>query len=139
MRERLKKIRKALGLRQREVAERLGCSVGIIGTWEAGIQPIPKVRVYQICNEYGVNREWFETGRGDMFKNPPKPQDQALQEAALALFNELSPEAQTAVLAALRERIEAERQGKATGSPPPLSVKNLTIENSHVDGDVIQE
>ena len=139
MHNRLREIRKKLGLRQREIAEKLDCSVGLVGGWEAGVTPIPKTRVYQLCHEFGVNREWFETGRGEMFKNPPKPQDQALQEAALALFNELSPEAQSAVLAALRERIEAERQGKATGSPPPLSVKNLTIENSHVDGDVIQE
>lgn len=138
MKDRMKRLRKALGLKQREIAERLGVAVSNVGGWEAGLTPIPKIRIYQLSKEYGVNGEWLETGRGEMFLHPPKPQDQALQEAALALFNELSPEAQTAVLAALRERIEAERQDKTTDAPP-LSVKNLTIENSHVDGDVIQE
>ena len=69
---RLKELRKALGLKQREVAERLGVDVGLIGSWEIG-RPIPKVRKYQICKEYNVRREWLETGEGEMFE--PKKDD----------------------------------------------------------------
>lgn len=64
---RLKELRKRLGLKQREVAERLGVDVGLVGSWEIG-RPIPKVRKYQICKEYNVRREWLETGEGEMFE-----------------------------------------------------------------------
>ncbi len=56
MKDRLKALRKALGLKQREVAERLGVTVGIVGGWECGRDAIPQTRIYQLCKEYNVRR-----------------------------------------------------------------------------------
>lgn len=64
---RLKELRMRLGLKQREVAEKLDVNVGLIGNWESG-RPIPKTRLYQLCKEYNVRREWLETGEGEMFE-----------------------------------------------------------------------
>ena len=65
--KRLKELRKRLGLKQRDVAERLEMDTGTVGKWEAAMQRIPKTRLYQICNEYNVSRDWLERGEGDMF------------------------------------------------------------------------
>lgn len=70
MNERLKELRKFFGLKQRQLAERLGVTIGLVGNWEAGSQPISKPRIYQICKEFGVRREWLEDGKGEMLEPP---------------------------------------------------------------------
>ena len=70
MKERLKELRKALNLKQREMAERLGVTVSLVGVWESGVQPISAPRIYQICKEFRVRREWLEKGVGEMFEPP---------------------------------------------------------------------
>ena len=136
MKERLKAFRKALGLKQREIAARLGVTVGTVGQWESGISSIPSPRLYQLCNEYGVSRQWLETGAGEMFavQGTRDPSD-VLREAATALFNELSPRGQAALLAALKARIDS---GMERGDSPPTNatVKTISIQNGTVDGDV---
>lgn len=104
MKERLKELRKALGIKQRELADRLGVKVSNVGAWEIGRQPIPDTRVYQICNEYGVNRAWLESGSGDMFAPDSKPKSDAelLQEAATRILKELSPRGQAAFIEAVK-------------------------------------
>lgn len=107
MKDRLKALRKALGLKQREVAERLGCQTGLIGRWEAGLQPIPATRIYQLCKEYNVRREWLEHGEGEMFAprvEVDEEREREIQHAfCLKVFNSLPPEIQKVVLDALRE------------------------------------
>lgn len=70
MNERLKELRKFFGLKQRQLAERLGVTIGLVGNWEAGSQPISKPRIYQICKEFGVRRVWLEDGKGGMLEPP---------------------------------------------------------------------
>lgn len=80
IKDRLKKLRNALGLKQREIAERLGIRVSLVGNWESGINAIPPTRIYQLCNEYNVRREWLEHGDGEMFKKSElSPYDEAIK------------------------------------------------------------
>ena len=72
MKDRLKELRSARNLKQREVAEKINVSVGLVGRWEAGLQPVPEHNVYRICKEFGVRREWLETGVGEMFEEKGK-------------------------------------------------------------------
>lgn len=97
MQNRLKLLRKALKLKQREFAEKLGVDVSVVGHWETGSPTIPDVRIFQICTTFGVREEWLKFGTGTMFK-PEETREEKLKNAALTLFNELSPEAQNAVL-----------------------------------------
>ena len=133
MNTRLKALRKALGLKQREIAARLEVTVGTIGQWEAGVTPLPRARIYQICKEYGVRRDYLEKGVGAMFERDalPKSEEEKLRESALALFNALTPKGKAAVLDALAE-IVGKESGSAAGS------KSISISDSTVDGDVIQ-
>lgn len=137
MKERLKELRRVLGLKQRDIAARLEMDVGTVGKWEVGLQGIPKTRIYQICKEFGINRDWLESGVGEMFAaRDPQTPESTLAAAATALFNELSPRGQAAVLAALKARIDS---GMERGDSPPTNgstVKTISIQNGTVDGDV---
>lgn len=112
MKDRLKELRRALNISQRELGERIGVKVATVGNWEIG-HPVPKTRIYQICKEYNVRREWLETGNGPMFE-PTKSERDVVREATLALFRRLDREAQEIVLQSLAEYREAKKAGKKT-------------------------
>lgn len=88
IKDRLKELRKRLGLKQRDVAERLEVSVGLIGAWECGSDTIPKTRIYQLCNEYNVSRDWLERGEGEMFV-PIEESETDFAETMYSMFNAL--------------------------------------------------
>lgn len=68
MGERVKAIRKHLGLTQEEFAYRLQISRSNIATYEAERSNIGEAVIKLICREYGVNETWLRTGEGDMFQ-----------------------------------------------------------------------
>ena len=130
VKDRLKALRKALGLKQREVAERLGIEVGGIGKWESGSQPIPATRIYQLCKEYNVRREWLEHGEGEMFEpeSKPKSDQETLEDAALALFNRLDATAQEAVMNVLMRLLNEARERYKAKAKAEESGKNAAME-----------
>jgi len=65
--ERIKQIRRELGLTQAEFAERIGLKQNSIALIESGKRNISDQAVLSICREYGVNEEWLRTGDGDKF------------------------------------------------------------------------
>ena len=68
MNERIKKLRRALDLTQKEFANRIGIKQNTIATYEIGrSEPIDAV-VSLICREFNVNETWLRTGEGEMFK-----------------------------------------------------------------------
>lgn len=86
--KRLKELRKRLDLKQRDVAERLEMDTGTVGKWEAAMQRIPKTRLYQICNEYNVSRDWLERGEGEMFV-PVEESETDFAEKMYSMYNAL--------------------------------------------------
>lgn len=73
MGERIKKLRKKLGLTQKEFAERLNIGRGTLANYEVGRnEPIDAV-INLICREFNVNETWLRTGEGGdgaMFRQP---------------------------------------------------------------------
>jgi len=63
--ERIKQIRRELGLTQTEFAERIGLKQNSIALIESGKRNISDQAVLSICREYGVNEEWLRTGTGE--------------------------------------------------------------------------
>lgn len=62
--DRLKIVRKKLGLTQQEFADKLGIKRGAIANYEIGRNtPIDAV-ISLICREFGVNEVWLRTGEG---------------------------------------------------------------------------
>lgn len=67
MKDRIKKIRKALGLTQQEFADRLGISRGNIATYETRDGNPGSSVITLICREFNVSETWLRTGEGEMF------------------------------------------------------------------------
>lgn len=68
MKDRIKEIRKRIGLNQTEFGDRIGVKQGTIAGYENGIRaPIDAV-ILSICREFNVNEAWLRTGEGDMFR-----------------------------------------------------------------------
>jgi len=70
--ERIKAVRKALNISQRDFCNGIYLSHSFYAKIETGTRN-PNNRVYElICNKYKVNKNWLITGKGDMFsENPP--------------------------------------------------------------------
>lgn len=66
---RISLLRKELNLSQTAFGERIGVGLGVIRNLEYNITEPKPLLLQQICKEYNVNREWLETGEGEMF-NP---------------------------------------------------------------------
>ena len=67
MKERIKELRKSLGITQQEFADKLGLKRNTIATYEIG-KAVPSDRVVcDLFNKYNVNEEWLRTGEGEMF------------------------------------------------------------------------
>ena len=65
--DRIKAVRKRLGMSQQELADVLGCSDGKIKGWEQGNTMNIKSRdSLFLTKKYGFNQEWLEDGKGEM-------------------------------------------------------------------------
>ena len=70
MNERIKELRKALGITQQAFADRLGIRQNTIAKYETGRGNPTTAVVSLICREFRVNETWLRTGAGDMFTMP---------------------------------------------------------------------
>jgi len=69
--ERIKAVRKALGISQRDFCRGIYLSQGFYAKIETGAQK-GNERVYElICTKYNVNKDWLITGKGEMFGEAP--------------------------------------------------------------------
>ena len=67
MRERLRLIRKELGLKQEALAQKLGIGKSALSMIETGRASLSERNKNIIVQELNVNPEWLETGQGQMF------------------------------------------------------------------------
>ena len=65
--QRIKELRKMLGLSQREFAEKIGKSFRAVQNWEYGQRTPDESTLKLIAKEFNVNEEWLKTGKGEMF------------------------------------------------------------------------
>ena len=93
MKDRIKAIRIALKLSQREFGERLGVSRDVI------------------CELYGVNEEWLFHGEGRMFAGDSYPDQRA--EEALRIFKSLRPVFQDYALEQIRSLVKLQENSGA--------------------------
>lgn len=65
--ERIKLIRKSLGVTLEKFGEPLGVTKAAISRLENNVNSITDQMVLSICREYNVNEVWLRTGEGEMF------------------------------------------------------------------------
>lgn len=68
MNQRVKELRKALGLSSEKFGEPLGVKRNTISQIETGKNNVSEQMIKAICREYHVNEEWLRTGEGSMFE-----------------------------------------------------------------------
>lgn len=67
MKDRIKKLRKALDLTQAAFADRIGMKQNTIATYEMGRAVPSDPTINNICKEFGVSEIWLKEGKGEMF------------------------------------------------------------------------
>lgn len=67
MNNRLKELRKDLGLTMEAFGNKIGIGKASISRIEAGSISLTDRNIDIICKEFRVNEEWLRTGEGDMF------------------------------------------------------------------------
>ena len=67
MNERLKEVRKVLGLNQTEFGERIGVSAAAISKVERGKNDLTDQMIFDMCKEFGIDEQWLRTGEGEVF------------------------------------------------------------------------
>lgn len=87
--ERIREIRKALELNQRDFSQKAKIGHSTLAMFETG-QRIPKdIHISQICQAFNVNEEWLRTGNGEMFRRDEDADIAKLtQEFSLSRFGQ---------------------------------------------------
>lgn len=103
--ERIKQLRKALGMTQEKFADRIGLKRNSVALIELGRETSDQT-IFAICREFRVSEAWLRTGAGEMFiPSPASVVDELAEEyrlgpearAMVAQFITLDEETQLAV------------------------------------------
>jgi transcriptional regulator with XRE-family HTH domain len=65
--QRIRMLRKTLGLSQEEFGKKLGVTLRTIARYERGETVVPDRTLRQIEQTFSVNPEWLREGKGEMF------------------------------------------------------------------------
>ena len=109
--ERIKELRKKLGLTLEKFGDRLGVGKTAINKLEKGENNVTDQMFKSICREFNVNEKWLRTGEGEMFQIPDdedaalisevleNPDDKFYQMILnfVRTYKQLSPESKTVV------------------------------------------
>jgi len=101
---RIKTVREALNLSQREFGEKLGVSRDVISNIEYNRVKPKELLLRHICQLYRVNENWLKTGEGEMFLDDPK--EISKFEEALKIFKSLRPDFQDYALDQIKKLAE---------------------------------
>ncbi len=95
--QRLRALRKKLGLNQTEFAKHLGITQTAYSMIENGYRPLAEKYIKVICSTFNVNQHWLTTGQGDMFLSSPYEKEFA------EIFSHLKPITQQYLLLMAKE------------------------------------
>ncbi len=77
MEERIKELRKTIGLTQDEFAKRIGLARSSVAKYEIGEREPNNAIILSICRIFNVNESWLRDGEGEMFKEDPMEEEAA--------------------------------------------------------------
>lgn len=80
--DRIRELRKNLGLSGEKFGEQIGLTRMAISNLETGKYNLTEQTILSICRVYNVSEQWLRTGEGEMFKNISTiPLDELLKDA----------------------------------------------------------
>jgi transcriptional regulator with XRE-family HTH domain len=106
--QRILEVRQALGLNQKEFAERIKVSRSYTGVLEATDREINDRIIELICVNCGANEKWLRDGTGKMFKDKQNPR----LDRVMRNFEKLDDFLQEYVIKQLDILVECQEQNK---------------------------
>lgn len=103
---RLKELRKALGLKQSEMAQQFGVTQSTYSLFESGKQELGMKYVNLLCATYKVSEEWLLHGTGDMFVSSKYHAEME------AILNRLLPQNRQLLSAIAQEILKAQQSSR---------------------------
>ncbi len=103
MNSRIRELRKALGLSQKDFASRIGLKQNAISYMEKDGATVTEQNIKTICAQFSVNEAWLRSGDGGMFLEQDKKQKEFFD-----IFNGLSPVLQDYLIKTAKELLEAQ-------------------------------
>ena len=104
MREKIRQIRYALGMSQKEFAKRLGLTQTTLSMIEGGKSVIVEKNIKLICATFNISEHWLRTGQGEMFLASPYEKEFG------DIFSKLTPDTQDCLLAIARELLAVQNK-----------------------------
>lgn len=98
MKDRIKMVRKAVGLTQQAFADKLGIRQNTVALYEMGRSGVSDGMITSICREFNVNENWLRTGEGEMFRK--RTDNEILTEFAADLVFEADDSFKKAIITA---------------------------------------
>lgn len=125
MKDRIKVVRKALGLNQTDFGSKIGVKQGTVAAYESGARiPLDSV-IVSICREFNVSERWLRTGEGEMFVQLSREEeitkfameiirdpDSEFQRQAISILAKLTPE-QWKLMEQMADQLLQQRQQSA--------------------------
>lgn len=99
MGDRIRQIRKALGLTQQEFAEKVGSTANVYTNYETGKRNPSASVINNICKTFNVNEAWLRTGEGEMFRQLSREEE--IEQMAQTLLAEESDSFRTRLVSVL--------------------------------------
>jgi len=105
--ERIRLIRKEMGLNQIEFAHRIGLTQTFMSMIELGKTTLTDKNIKLICATFTVNEDWLRNGTGNMFDSA-SPHEKEL----LTIFRKLSPDSQDFILEMAQNLLKRQKETK---------------------------
>ena len=109
--DRIRLVRKTLGVNQGEFAHRIGLTQTSMSMIEKGRAALTEKNIKLICATFAIDEDWLRTGNGEMFGSM-SPYEKEL----LAVFGKLSPDTQGFVLEMAQNLLRRQERGREGGS-----------------------
>ena len=107
--DRIKEVRTALNLSQKEFSGRIFISQSLYADIELGKVEAKERYVNLVSSQFKANLNWIKTGKGSMFgSEPPDPR----LEHIIDLFTQLNPKLQDCVLANVKTLLKYQKENK---------------------------
>lgn len=104
--QRVRELRKELGLTLEKFGKHLGVGKTAISKIENGENNLTDQMILAICREYNVDEKWLRTGEGEMFKKSNRQQE--LAQLTATLFKEEEDSFKSRLIMALAQLNEEE-------------------------------
>ena len=111
MNNRIRELRKALDLSQKEFAEKIGLKQNAISYMEKNGFTITEQNIKVICSQFNVNENWLRTGSGKMFLENEKKQKEFFD-----IFDELSPALQDYLIKTAKDLLDTQSKMQTNGN-----------------------